>query len=182
MLGPVLPWVFLIGFSVVLAVMLLTVAFHVWWHMPYIPTPHTVVDSMIRMARLKPGETVYDLGAGDGRLLRSALAACPGIHAVGFEGAIGVWLLARLRAWRNKNDIAIERRDFMRENLSDADVIFTYLSPAFMDRLAPKFAAELKSGTRIISHAFKFRDREAEEMETLSVPVWGRARVYKYVW
>lgn len=180
MTNEALPWLFLGLVIACLCVGLATAAFHAWWRMPFIPTPQVVADAMIRSAALKSGDRVYDLGCGDGRLLLTALKSCPGIRATGYEGALGVWILGKLRT--RSSVVKILREDFMRADLSDANAVFLYLSPTFMERLAPKFARELKSGTRIVSHAFQFKDRKPASVEVIDVPLWGRSRVFTYIW
>lgn len=163
-------------------IILLTLFSHLWWSMPFVPTPPHIVAKMMKAAGLKAGDTVYDLGAGDGRLLIAAKKACPKIHAEGYEVALAVWLLGKLRIALSGQDISFRMKSLFAANLSDADVIFVYLLPSFMDRLSEKFAAELKPGTRIISYTFGFKDRKGQLIEGGEQLYWGKQRIFKYVW
>ncbi|OGJ60553.1 hypothetical protein A3C52_02905 [Candidatus Peribacteria bacterium RIFCSPHIGHO2_02_FULL_51_15] len=152
------------------------------WLVPFVPTPRVVARAMIEMAGLKPGDRIADLGAGDGRVLIMAKKARPGVTAVGYEGALGVWLLARLRVWLSKTDVEMKLKNFYKQDLSEFSVIFAYLSPQAMARLGEKFQSELRPGTKIVSHAFKIPG--ITPVETRKVPHWmGRnTKVYRYVW
>lgn len=166
-----------------LVILLLTVILNVWCGVPFVPTPHVVVKGMIDLAKLKPGDCAYDLGAGDARLLVAAKKREPGIHATGYELATGAFLLAKLRIWLSKKTITMRMRNFLHDDVSDADVIFLYLSPEYMTKLAPKFDRELKAGTRVISHAFTFKDREPDEVGLIQHRFSKRpTRAYVYVW
>ncbi len=71
----------------------------------------------------------------------------------------------------------------MKADLRNADVIFLYLSPRWMDHLAPKFDRELRPGTRVLSHAFPFRDRDADETIRVAFPRTEKlGTIYSYRW
>jgi precorrin-6B methylase 2 len=162
---------------------LITAIKHIWYGVPFVPTPQHLVDAMVELAELKPGDRVYDLGAGDGRTLITAVKAQPLIRATGFEGAPLVWLLGMLRTWNARNRIAFMRKNFYHQDLSDADVIFTYLSPEAMQKLMKKFGQELKPGTKIISHAFRLRELTPAAQRDVPRKLWGGSgSVFLYVW
>lgn len=178
----IVSWVVLIGIIIFLLILLVTVVVHVWWRLPFVPTPMALVNTMVRMAELKDNEVVYDLGAGDGRILLAAKRANPTVRATGFEIALGVWMLGRLRLALARSDAKLFMRDLTKQDLSNADVIFTYLTPEFMLSLIPKFQRELKPGTRILSHAFTFKDRTPDRVEIVPALWSGKTKVYLYVW
>ncbi len=159
-----------------------TVCMHVLWMMPYVPTPMNIVNQALDLAKLKGRETIYDLGAGDGRTVIEAKRRHPKIKATGFEIAIGVWLLAQLRLFRKRSKAKVLLKNFMEQDLSDADVIFTYLSPRFMRMLLPKFKAELKKGTVIVSHAFKLPGKKPIISARCEAPIWGSKNLFVYRW
>lgn len=178
----VLGWVVVGALLIFVSLLLLTAGANAWWHMPFIPTPDSVTSCMLRRAQCKDGDTVYDLGCGDGRMLILAKRTCPGIRAIGYEIAIGVWLLALLRRLLTGVHIDIRYQNFLKQNLSDANVILLYLSPSFMAMLERKFAGELRPGTRIVSHSFKFPSKQPDSVDVVDVPFWGQQKVYAYTW
>jgi precorrin-6B methylase 2 len=116
----------------------------------YIPTPKNIVRQMLMLARLKQGELLYDLGAGDGRILIEAAREF-GAKCVGVE--IDPDRVSRLkeRLAATKVDAEIINGDLMQVDLSSADVITIYLSDSVNAKLAPKLVRELKSGARVVS-------------------------------
>jgi cyclopropane fatty-acyl-phospholipid synthase-like methyltransferase len=95
---------------------------------PFVPTPETVVRRMLTVADLKPGELVYDLGAGDGRILSSAVKEFNAI-AVGVELHESRYeaIAKRIERERLGKSAAVVRADFFQINLSQADVVTLYL-------------------------------------------------------
>jgi len=116
----------------------------------YIPTPKTVVHQMLRLVRLRQGEVLYDLGAGDGRILIEA-ARKFGAKPVGIE--IDSVRVTRIKERLKSTGVEAEviQGDFMETDLSRADVITIYLSDSVNAKLAPKLRRELKTGARIVS-------------------------------
>lgn len=111
------------------------------------------VRAMLRMARLAPGETLYDLGAGDGRIIITAAREF-GAKAVGIEidplrSALCRW---RVRLGGLSDRVRVERANFFDVDLRDAQVVTFYLSQAAADRLKDKFETELRPGARVVSH------------------------------
>jgi SAM-dependent methyltransferase len=124
---------------------------------PFVPTPMFAVEKILKLANIKPGEKVYDIGCGDGRMVYLA-AKDYKADAVGFELSPLVYILARIRhfIWRSKAKIIFG--NFKNRSLADADVIVCYLLPETNAKLEKKLNAELKKGTRIVSYAFQFKD------------------------
>lgn len=116
----------------------------------YVPTPKDIVRKMLELAQVRPGETVFDLGAGDGRILIEAGRRFRA-RAVGVE--IDPERVARIRErlGATQTDAKVVEGDFMKVDLSSADVIAIYLSPSVNSRLGPKLRAELKAGARVVS-------------------------------
>jgi precorrin-6B methylase 2 len=116
----------------------------------YVPTPKDIVRKMLRMAKVRRGETVFDLGAGDGRILIEAVRGF-GARAVGIE--MDPERLVRLQARLDATgtEATVVKGDLMRVNLSPADVVTIYLSASVNAKLAKKLKNELKRGARIVS-------------------------------
>lgn len=120
---------------------------------PYVPTKKRVMEEIIKQAKLKEGQNFYDLGCGDGRMLIEAEKATR-VNAVGYEIAPLVYLFAVARKLANRSKAKIKFKNFFNENLEKADVIFCYLMPAELEKLAKKIKKECKKGTHIISNTF----------------------------
>ncbi len=123
---------------------------------PFIPTSERKMLKMLELAQLKKGETLVDLGAGDGRFVLAA--AKQGFQAVGVElNPFQVWW-CRLRiacAGLSKR-ATIVRGSIFDHDLRDADVVICYLFPETNKKLQPKLGHELKSGARVLTHSFSF--------------------------
>jgi SAM-dependent methyltransferase len=121
----------------------------------FAPTPHAVVDGMLQLARVGPDDVVYDLGAGDGRIVIRA-AEKYGARSVGVElqpHLVGQSRQAAREAGVDGRVTFIEG-DLFGADISGATVVMLYLSPAVNARLEPKLRQELRPGTRIVSRQF----------------------------
>jgi len=134
---------------------------------PWVPLWKKDIRRMLELAGVKPGEIVYDLGAGDGRIIIIAAREF-GAKAIGFEMAVLPYLLAyikiRLRGLNGR--VELKYRNFFRQDLSQADVICTFLTPEAMRKLKPKLQKEIKPNCRLVSYAF-------------SVPGWQPTKIDK---
>lgn len=115
---------------------------------PFVPTKKDAAESMIALAHIKKGDIVYDLGSGNGKLV--LLANTQGARAIGYE--INPLLVLYSNILRRKT----RWKNFWRADVADADVVFIYLLPWKMDRLAEKLKTECKKGTTIVSNSFIF--------------------------
>ena len=166
----------LIIMLVVLAILMLTLYPLIVGTAP-VPTPQRVGKKMLEMAEIKKGETVYDLGCGDGRLVFAA--AEQGANATGFEISPLVFLWAWIRSLSNKSTAKIKFRDFLTVNLKDADKILLYMYPTTNRFLLPKkFKRELKPGAQIISYAFKIHGLKLVN-QVKAGPKYGEIFVYQ---
>lgn len=143
---------------------------------PYVPTPDQVVQGMLKLADVKPGETVIDLGCGDGRIV--VTAAKMGAKGIGYD-----LNPERLREANENARVAkvTDKVQFIEKNLFEADiksanVVTLYLLPSVNEKLKPRLLKELKPGTRIVSHSFSMGDwKPVKEQE-----VDGR-RIYLWI-
>lgn len=170
-----------VAVAVLIIAMIVTVAAHVFLRVPYVPTPWNVARKMVDFAELKGNETVYDLGAGDGRLLITAKRQYPGIWAIGCELAPTIWLWGKLRIWWSGQQIDFYMRNVLKQDLHDADCVFLYLLPSLMEKLGKKFDAELKPGTKVLSYAFQFKNRKPVQEQNVR---WlkGERKLRMYMW
>ncbi len=130
---------------------------------PWVPTREKRIRKALQLAKLEAGETLYDLGAGDGRVLLMAAKEF-GAQAVGVEigpvqCALG-WLRILLSGSRHR--ARIRCGNFYRVDVADADVVFVYLTSVQTARLQEKLAKELRAGTRVVSVAADFPDWQPE--------------------
>jgi hypothetical protein len=121
----------------------------------YLPTPQRLVDVMLLMAEVKKDDMLYDLGSGDGRLVITA-AKRYGARGIGIEIDPKLLELAKRNAARANVQDKVEFRqaDLFQSNFQDATVITLYLLDTLNERLRPQIFAQVKPGTRIVSHAF----------------------------
>jgi 2-polyprenyl-3-methyl-5-hydroxy-6-metoxy-1,4-benzoquinol methylase len=121
---------------------------------PYVPTPPEVVERMLEMAHLRPGDVVIDLGSGDGRI--AIAAARRGARALGVdidpERILEAQENARKAGMQDK--VQFRRQDLFATKLSEATVITMYLLTKVNLDLRARLLAELKPGTRVVSHDF----------------------------
>jgi len=140
----------------------------------FVGTPPPVVDAMLDMAGIRPGDVLYDLGSGDGRIPIAA-AKRHGIRAVGVE--IDPEMVAEARANARKAGVAhlvsFVERDLFLADISEASVVTLYLLDRLNLQLRPKLLRDLKPGTRIVSHQFGMGDWRPEAARKI-----GRSDVY----
>jgi len=153
MMWPVLAFVFFVLVQVILIAVSLILLRTLFSSAPFIVTPSRIRMKMFEFADVKPGQKVYDLGCGNGRLIFEAEQK--GASAVGIEMNLWIYLLAQYNKKRLGSHGVFIRKDLHKVDLSDADIIFCYLMPWAMRQLAPKFTKELKQGCRIVSHSYQ---------------------------
>ena len=135
---------------------------------PYVSTPYEVVAEMLSMAKVGPGDVLYDLGCGDGRIVIAA-AQRFGTRGVGIDidprrvadataAALSAGVADRVR---------FLRQDLFETDFSEASVVTLYLFPELNARLRPKLLS-LKPGTRIVSHDFGIGDWPPERIERVT--------------
>jgi SAM-dependent methyltransferase len=141
---------------------------------PYVATDLQVVDAMLGLAEVRPGDYVIDLGSGDGRIL---IAAARSIGARGLGVDIDP---ARIRE-SNENAraagvtgrVAFRRQDLFATPLADADVLTLYLLPEVNLRLRPRILGQMRPGTRVVSHDFDMGDWHWDQRQRV-----GNAVIY----
>lgn len=121
--------------------------------------PPSVVNEMLRLANVTADDVVYDLGSGDGRIVIAA-AKDRGARGVGYEIDPALVRQAIQRAHRLglSDRVTFKQEDLFQADLSPATVVTLYLGNDLNRRLRPKLLSELRSGSRVVSHAFDMAD------------------------
>lgn len=136
---------------------------------PYVPTPQPIVDRMLRVAEVKAGDFVMDVGCGDGRMVVSA-ARDYKAHGLGVD--INPERIAEARRNATRAGVAdrVEFRigNLFETDLTPADVLAMYLLERINLKLRPKILSTMRPGTRVVSHAFSMGDWKPDHIETLN--------------
>src|SRR5918995_3829422 len=148
---------------------------------PYVSTPPEVVDAMIKLAGVRAGDVVYDLGCGDGRIV---------IAAVRVRGVRGVCVdidPERIHESRQNAQVAgvADRIRFVQADLFDvpiegASVVMIYLLPQVNLRLRPRLLEELRPGSRVVSHMFDMGDWKPQTRADVELPPHHHV-IYRWV-
>lgn len=150
---------------------------------PFIPTPEDIIPKMLGLASVKAGETVFDLGSGDGRIL---IAAARDFHAkaVGIERRkrLVKECRERVKEMGLSGQVTVSCASFKNVSLREADVLAVYLSSYILNQLVPKFSRELRQGTRIVNFDYEIPGwTPAREIQVLP-DGWKKTHpVYLYV-
>jgi SAM-dependent methyltransferase len=134
---------------------------------PYEPTPAEVVDAMLRLGEVGPGDVVYDLGCGDGRIVIQA--AKLGARAIGVDLDPQRIRDARANAREAGVEGKVEFRqgDLFQAEFRDATVVMLYLWPHVNLKLRPRLLEQLRPGARVVSHAHDMGDWAPERTITV---------------
>jgi len=147
-----------------------------------------IVDEMLKLADIRADDVVYDLGSGDGRLV---ITAAKRFKARGVGIELQPELVELANAGAKKEEVADRvkfiQADLFETDIREATVVTLYLLPRFVTRLVPRFLAEMRPGTRIVSHDYplvpwppdKDVSMEVPEKEFISGTTW--TRLYYYV-
>jgi len=131
---------------------------------PFVPTPEPVVEGMLDLAGVTKDDIVYDLGCGDGRIVITA-AKKYGAHAVGVDlNPVRVKEATDNAREAGVSDLVrIVEGDLFKAEISEATVVTLYLLTTVNEKLKPRLLAELRPGTRVVSHRFSMGDWEPEQ-------------------
>ena len=130
-----------------------------WWR-----TNKNTAEAICKLAKIKKGDILYDLGCGDGTLViivaRNYNAMAVGIEIDPFRYLVTLLRVFKNRLWRK---ITVKRENFFKVSISDASVVVVYLVPKTLEKLKTKFLKELKPGTRVISYKYEMNLVKIEE-------------------
>jgi len=120
----------------------------------YVPTSNKIIDAILKNAGLKKGQVFFDLGSGDGRVVRTAVKKYQ-VRGVGIEInpllILVSWILAKME---KLNNIEFRRENLFTTDIKNADVIFVFLMPETLKSLKSKIINECQKEVLFISHGF----------------------------
>jgi len=133
---------------------------------PYVPTPTAVVDRMLQLAKVQKDDYVIDLGSGDGRI---AIAAARDYGAKAFGVDIDPARISEARANARRADVenlvTFEQKNLFDTKIGEASVLTMYLLQAINMQLKPRILAEMRPGSRVVSHTFDLGDWKPDHSE-----------------
>ncbi len=124
---------------------------------PYLPTLTPQVRAALTLADLQPGQTLLELGCGDGKVVLAA--AEQGIRVIGYELNPVLAVIAWVRTWRYRRLVTIRCQNFWPGNLPPAEAIFVFLLPKYMSKLDKKVIQDYKQGVKVVSFAFMIPEK-----------------------
>lgn len=132
---------------------------------PFVPTSRKLRSLIADTLKVLPGSVVYDLGAGDMRIILAAWKQEPNATYIGIDKHLWPRLLAKFNIWRAgaKKNVSIREADLYKADLRDATRVYCYLFPEAMAALLPKLQKELRPGSIVVSLDFAMKEKEPEK-------------------
>lgn len=157
-------------------------AFKVRKSAPYVPVSRRDLGRIIKYLKLGPGARLYDLGSGDGRVLKHALDTHPDITATGFEISPLPRMLSNKKLRQFGARAQIINQSFYEADLRGATHIYLYLFPHVLRKLEPVFDKQLVSGTRVVTVDYVFANKQP--IEVIDIAGLGKItkKIHVYVW
>lgn len=149
----------IILFGLIVVFVLFT--FVLFFGAPYLPTRREQVEDSFKLLGLKKGQTFYELGSGDGRLLKEA--GKRGYNAVGYELNPILVLISRLNTYKYRKNVKTKWGSFWGADLSKADGVYVFLLDKYMQRLDKKIEKECVDGVAVVSFAFKIPSKKIKK-------------------
>lgn len=125
---------------------------------PYLPTKKRQTETVLELMKLKKGATIYELGCGDGRVLRHF--ASQGYKAVGYELNPLLVIVAKMVTWKYRKNVRIVWGNFWRADLTTADGVYIFLLDNFMQRFDQKMIQRTGKPIPVVSYAFTIPDKK----------------------
>ncbi|MDQ3159210.1 MAG: SAM-dependent methyltransferase [bacterium] len=133
-------------------------AFVVFFGAPYLPTRKEQIESSLDLLDLKKGQLLVELGSGDGRVLKAA--GKRDIKAVGYEINPILVIISKIITFRYRKLVNTRWKSMWKADISQADGVYVFLLDRFMQKLDNKMKKEVKTGTKLISFAFKIKGKK----------------------
>lgn len=145
---------------------------------PWAKVPKENIDKIFKEISLPKNSLIYDLGCGDGRVL--FIAEKLGYRVVGYELSLYPFLKVWLKILIGQSRAEVVRKNFFKENLSQADAVFIFLTGQALIRLERKLKRELKPGATVISYGFAFPDWRLQKTILTKPSLTYVYKVYKF--
>jgi len=149
---------------------------------PYVNSPQEVVQKMLQMANLKKGETLFDLGCGDGRIIIAAAEQFR-VKAVGVEISSHEvkTAMAAVKKHGLQDSVKVIHGDMLQQDLSPADVVTLYLTTTANESLRPNLERYLKMNARVVSYDYPIPGwKPVSEVETNANKYGTTHTIYLY--
>ncbi len=168
--------------SLVLIIYLLNIIISFKKLVPYVPTPYKIIRKMIKLAEIKPGDNIIDIGSGSGRIILEVATKFPN-PVTGVDNSSTLILITKFRFWLNKifgrlktEDYQIIKTDFLNYGLANYNVVFCFLTNTAMEKLKDNFE-KLPGGSIIISYHFHFGSDKFTEQQ---IQINKRTKIFIY--
>jgi 16S rRNA A1518/A1519 N6-dimethyltransferase RsmA/KsgA/DIM1 with predicted DNA glycosylase/AP lyase activity len=119
---------------------------------PFLPTLKPKIPIALDLINLKPGQTLLELGSGDGRVLKAA--AQRGLKAVGYELNPLLVVYSKILTFRYRKQVRVVWGNYWKKQWPPAEGIFVFLLRPYMEKLDKKITTECRKGTKLVSFAF----------------------------
>jgi len=156
-----------------LIIILLVLLYFSWQGAPFVPTNQKVVEAMVKLAEVKPGDKAVDLGSGDGRLVIALAQAGAEAHGYEINPLLVLWARRRIKKAGLASKAFIHLKSFWSVDLSVFNIVTFFGIPYILNKLEKKLSQELKPGARVASHAFA--------LKSWNQPVQHQHGVYLYM-
>ena len=133
----------------------------------WVPTPQTLVDKMLELAKATPQDYLIDLGSGDGRTVITAAKRGMTAHGIEYNPDMVALAQKNAKAAGVSDKATFAKADIFESDFSKAQVITMFLLPWINEKLAPKLL-EMPPGTRLVSNTFQMGDWQADETATVT--------------
>lgn len=133
-------------------VIFIAFTFVVLFGAPFLPTLKARVPEALDLAKLKPGQTLIELGSGDGRVLKAA--AERGAKAVGYELNPLLVIYSKILTIRYRKNVKVVWGNYWHKKWPAADVMFVFLLQPYMEKLHKRIIQEYPKGIDLVSFAF----------------------------
>lgn len=149
-------------FLIVATILIILFAGVVLWGAPFLPTLSKRVDDALLLLDLQPGETMLELGSGDGRILKAA--ASRGWNAIGYELNPLLVLYSRMATWRYRKQVKIVWGNYWVADWPKAEGIYAFILQPYMSKLHKKVVQySKKRKVKVVSFAFTIPDKKPEK-------------------